>query len=82
MLYLVNTNTIWSSTSQYCVRSGDRAHWEVTLGPRMKEHAYCFGSCSVLVLGVPKFFCSGSIFVLVLEQESVREQSLEQINLR
>ena len=59
----------------------------------MKEHAYFFGSCSVLVLGVRNIVCSRSVLVrenqqnlcscsvLVLEQEHVREQVLEQIGL-
>ena len=59
----------------------------------MKEHAYFFRSCSVLVLGVRDIFCSRSVLVrekqqnfcscsvLVLEQEHVREQVLEQIGL-
>ena len=63
----------------------------------MKEHAYFFSSCSVLVLGVQnnfcscsvlvrenrKKFCSCSVLVLeqVLEQEHVREQDLEQIDI-
>ena len=59
----------------------------------MKEHAYFFRSCSVLVLGVRDIFCSRSVLVrekqqnfcscsvLVLEQEHVREQVLEQIDL-
>ena len=60
--------------------------------PGMKEHAYFFGSCSVLVLGVRNIFCSRSVIVpekqqnfcscsvLVIEQEHVREQVLEQID--
>ena len=58
----------------------------------MKEHAYFFSYCSVLVLGVQNNFCSCSVLVrenrknfcscsvLVLEQEHVREQVLEQID--
>ena len=42
----------------------------------MKEHAYFFGSRSVLVRENQKQFCSCS--VLVLEQEQVREHVLEQ----
>ena len=45
----------------------------------MKEHAYFFGSRSVLVRENQTFFCSCS--VLVLEQEQVREQVLEQIDI-
>ena len=59
----------------------------------MKQHAYFFGSCSVLVLGVQDIFCSCSVLVrekqqnfcscsvLVLEQEHVHKQVLEQIDL-
>ena len=59
----------------------------------MKEHAYFVGSCSVLVLGVRNIVCSRSVlvrenqqnlcscYVLVLEQEHVREQVLELIGL-
>ena len=43
----------------------------------MKEHAYFFGSRSVLVRENQKQFCSCS--VLVLEQEQVREHVLEQL---
>ena len=56
----------------------------------MKEHAYFFGSCSVLVLDVQNIFCSRSVLVRanqqnfcscsVLEQEHVREQVLEITN--
>ena len=57
----------------------------------MKEHAYFFSSCSVLVLGVQNNFCSCSVLVrenrkkfcscsvLVLEQEHVREQKFSKI---
>ena len=59
----------------------------------MKEHANFFRSCFVLVLGVRVIFCSRSDLVrekqqnfcscsvLLLEQEHVREQVLEQIDL-
>ena len=57
----------------------------------MKEHAYFFSSCSVLVRGVLNIFCSRSVLVLnvknfscscsvlVREQEQVREHVLEQL---
>ena len=45
----------------------------------MKEHAYFFGSRSVLVRENQKQFCSCS--VLVLEQEQVREQVVEQMDI-
>ena len=57
----------------------------------MKEHAYFFGSCSVLVPGERNIFCSRSVIVrenrqnfcscsvLILEQEHVREQVLEKM---
>jgi len=57
----------------------------------MKEQAYFFCSCSVLVLGVRNIVCSRSVLVrenqqnfcscsvLVLEQEHVREEVLEQM---
>ena len=60
----------------------------------MKEHAYFFGSGSILVRGVQNIFCSRSVLVrenqkkfcscsvLVLEQEQVREQVLEQIDIK
>ena len=59
----------------------------------MKEHAYLFCSCSVLVLGVQNIFCFRSVLVrenqkqfcscsvLVLKQEQVREQVVELMDI-
>ena len=65
---------------------------QIQASPGLKEHAYVFRSCSVLILGVRDIFCFRSVLVrekqqnfcscsvLVLEQEHVREQFLEQID--
>ena len=37
----------------------------------MKEHAYFFSSCSVLVLGVQNIFCSRSVLVRENQQNFV-----------